>query len=637
MSVSQSGQSQELIIPQSISLSRPDVKVALFQFLFGEEDVVPGNHDIFWREFVNFVNLHPSFKSKLKTKLEGVPLYKINWKMTDNTAGIRYIWKYQTLLTPRYNTMASVYHDDLMKDLQVWLDDVDEDDGETNEEEDNEQFSIQRGNFRQDGARLPEGWEWRRDLNGRTLYIDHNNQVTTFQRPDLASVFTVNSRPTELLYRRVVSSEDDSQWVGTPTAPYDNEDIVTATAPTEDDGEDGPEAGLPEGWEMKYTVSGLVFYVDHNTRTTSWDRPGLTDSQQGNSPAEQLQREESLELEPLPQGWEEKMTESGKVYFVDHNKMETTWEDPRFGAGPGKCPDYSAQYKRKVELLMNKLETKKCSFKTEIKVRRNMIVEDSFREIEKVKNNKILKSKLWIEFAGEKGLDYGGVSREWFQLVSTKLFNPYYGLFEYSANDVYTLQINPDSGLCNEHHLQFFHFIGRIVGMAIFHKKLINGFFIRPFYSMMLGEFIIIMIIISFNIFPLTGKKICLSDMQYVDEFYYNSLVNILDNDPQDYGMTFQLSYTRLGETVYEDLVPGGEEVPVTNNNKLEYIDKVVEWRFVSRVRVSQISVYCYSTTKSLSTINNLRDKWTPSWRASRTSFPGLTSRALMKESWSFS
>ena len=145
------------------------------------------------------------------------------------------------------------------------------------------------------------------------------------------------------------------------------------------------------------------------------------------------------------------------------------------------------------------------------------------------------------------------------------------------------------------------------------------------------------MIIISFNIFPLTGKKICLSDMQYVDEFYYNSLVNILDNDPQDYGMTFQLSYTRLGETVYEDLVPGGEEVPVTNNNKLEYIDKVVEWRFVSRVRVSQISVDCYSTTKSSSTINNLRNKWTPSWRASRTSFPGLTSRALMKESWSFS
>ena len=76
--------------------------------------------------------------------------------------------------------------------------------------------------------------------------------------------------------------------------------------------------------------------------------------------------------------------------------------------------------------------------------------------------------------------------------------------------------------------------------------------------------------------------------MQYVDEFYYNSLLHILDNDPQDLEMTFQVSYTRLGETVYEDLVPRGEEIAVTNTNKLEYIDKVVEWRFVSRVKVSQ-------------------------------------------------
>ena len=88
----------------------------------------------------------------------------------------------------------------------------------------------------------------------------------------------------------------------------------------------------------------------------------------------------------------------------------------------------------------------------------------------------------------------------------------------------------------------------------------------------------------------MTGKKICLEDMQYVDEFYYNSLLHILDNDPQDLEMTFQVSYTRLGQTVYEDLVPRGEEIAVTNTNKLEYIDKVVEWRFVSRVKVSQIS-----------------------------------------------
>ena len=58
-----------------------------------------------------------------------------------------------------------------------------------------------------------------------------------------------------------------------------------------------------------------------------------------------------------------------------------------------------------------------------------------------------MRSKLWIIFDGEAGLDYGGLAREWFQQVSKEMFNPYYGLFEYSAVDNYTLQINPNSGM----------------------------------------------------------------------------------------------------------------------------------------------------------------------------------------------
>ena len=54
--------------------------------------------------------------------------------------------------------------------------------------------------------------------------------------------------------------------------------------------------------------------------------------------------------------------------------------------------------------------------------------------------------KFFAEFDGEIGLDYGGVAREWFYLLSKEMFNPYYGLFEYSATDNYTLQINPNSG-----------------------------------------------------------------------------------------------------------------------------------------------------------------------------------------------
>lgn len=69
----------------------------------------------------------------------------------------------------------------------------------------------------------------------------------------------------------------------------------------------------------------------------------------------------------------------------------------------------------------------------EMKLHRNNIFEESYRRIMSVKRPDVLKARLWIEFESEKGLDYGGVAREWFFLLSKEMFNPYYGLFEYSA------------------------------------------------------------------------------------------------------------------------------------------------------------------------------------------------------------
>ena len=130
------------------------------------------------------------------------------------------------------------------------------------------------------------------------------------------------------------------------------------------------------------------------------------------------------------------------------------------------------------------------------------------------------------------GLDYGGVAREWFYLLSKEMFNPYYGLFEYSATDNYTLQINPNSGVCNEDHLLYFKFIGRVAGMAVYHGKLLDGFFIRPFYKMMLG------------------KSIELKDMESVDTEYFNSLIWIRENDPSELELTFQVDKLECEEVV---------------------------------------------------------------------------------------
>lgn len=37
---------------------------------------------------------------------------------------------------------------------------------------------------------------------------------------------------------------------------------------------------LPPGWQMAYTAQGQVYYVDHNTQTTSWTPPAMPQQQQ---------------------------------------------------------------------------------------------------------------------------------------------------------------------------------------------------------------------------------------------------------------------------------------------------------------------------------------------------------------------
>jgi len=330
--------------------------------------------------------------------------------------------------------------------------------------------------------------------------------------------------------------------------------------------------GLPSGWTMQVAPNGRVFFIDHISKKTTWVDPRNSRPSPLPSQSNVPNRRHQDDLGPLPEGWEERVHTDGRIFFIDHNTRITQWEDPRISNPQiaGQAVPYSRDYKRKYEYLKQQLKKpSNVPNKIEIKVRRNTILEDSYRQVHSIPSNKVdtLKTKLWIEFDGEVGLDYGGVAREWFYLLSKEMFNPYYGLFEYSATDNYTLQINPNSGVCNEDHLLYFKFIGRVAGMAVYHGKLLDGFFIRPFYKMMLG------------------KPIELKDMESVDTEYFNSLIWIKENDPSELELAFQVDEENFGQTVSIELRPGGKETRVTNENKDEYIQLVIEWRFINRVR----------------------------------------------------
>ncbi|CAK1550251.1 unnamed protein product [Leptosia nina] len=359
-----------------------------------------------------------------------------------------------------------------------------------------------------------------------------------------------------------MSSEDESDGSSESTRSSSASSTQSQNLPNSD--------GLPLGWSMQRAPNGRIFFIDHNNKTTTWVDPRTGCASSLPSAVQASAGAEADELGPLPEGWEERVHTDARIFFIDHNTRTTQWEDPRLSnpqiAGP--AVPYSRDYKRKYEYLKSQLrKPSNVPNKFEIKVRRNSILEDSYRIISSVSRVDLLKTKLWVEFESEVGLDYGGLAREWFFLLSKEMFNPYYGLFEYSAMDNYTLQINPNSGVCNEEHLNYFKFIGRVAGMAVYHGKLLDAFFIRPFYKMMLG------------------KPIDLQDMESVDLEYYNSLMWIRDNDPSELYLTFAVDEEQFGKTYQRELKPNGANISVDDENKDEYIKSVIEWRFVRRVQ----------------------------------------------------
>ncbi|XP_057204750.1 E3 ubiquitin-protein ligase NEDD4-like [Triplophysa rosa] len=403
-------------------------------------------------------------------------------------------------------------------------------------------------------AGLPPGWEEKKDSKGRIYYVNHNSRTTTWTRPLIQLIQPAS----ETVAGNTLTPSQNASGYAPPLLSPDVSPQHTHT----------PEhTGLiPPGWEIRSAPNGRPFFIDHNTKTTTWDDPRL-------KVPLQMRRRVSLDptdLGPLPPGWEERVHSDGRIFYIDHNTKNTQWEDPRLqnSAITGPAVPYSRDYKQKYDYFRKKLKKPSdIPNRFELNVRRNAVLEDSYRRILSVKRPDLLKARLWVEFEGEKGLDYGGVAREWFFLISKEMFNPYYGLFEYSATDNYTLQINPNSGLCNEDHLSYFNIIGRVAGMAVYHGKLLDAFFIRPFYKMMLQ------------------KLITLQDMESVDSEYFNSLKWILENDPTDLDLRFTIDEELFGQTHQHELKPGGAEIVIDDSNKKEYIHLVIQWRFVDRIQ----------------------------------------------------
>ncbi|XP_072535486.1 E3 ubiquitin-protein ligase HECW1 isoform X2 [Salminus brasiliensis] len=425
---------------------------------------------------------------------------------------------------------------------------------------------------------LPRGWEIKTDPQGKSFFVDHNSRATTFIDPRIP--FQNGRLPNHLTHRQHLQrlrsysageASDVSRSRGASLMARPGNSLVAAI-------------------RSQYQHDSVP--LAYNEKIVAFLRqPNILEMLQERQPS--LARNHTLREKihyirtEGPQGVEKLSCDADVVmllslfeeeimsYIPTHPFHPSLSFSPR--CSPGSSPQNSpglqrarapAPYRRDFEAKLRnfyrKLEAKgygQGPGKIKLIIRREHLLEGTFNQVMAYSRKELQRNKLYITFVGEEGLDYSGPSREFFFLLSQELFNPYYGLFEYSANDTYTVQISPMSAFV-ENHLEWFRFSGRILGLALIHQYLLDAFFTRPFYKALLR------------------LATDLSDLEYLDEEFHQSLQWMKDNDITDIlDLTFTVNEEVFGQVTERELKSGGSNIQVTEKNKKEYIERMAKWR----------------------------------------------------------
>uniref|UniRef100_A0A8B9JM04 HECT-type E3 ubiquitin transferase n=1 Tax=Astyanax mexicanus TaxID=7994 RepID=A0A8B9JM04_ASTMX len=398
---------------------------------------------------------------------------------------------------------------------------------------------------------LPRGWEMKHDHTGKAFFVDHNCRATTFIDPRLP---LQSSRSSGLLAHRQHLTRQRSHSAGevgesrSPSPPIQPQTSSTFSGSSRNQYQDL----VPVAYNEKI----VAFLRQPNILEILQERqPELVRNHSLKEKVQFIRNEGASGLARLSSDADLVMLlslfeEEVMSYVPPHALLHSSYGHGSPQGSPGtsranaRAPaPYKRDFEAKLRNFYRKMETKgygQGPGKVKLIIRRDHLLEDAFNQIMCYSRKDLQRSKLYVSFVGEEGLDYSGPSREFFFLVSRELFNPYYGLFEYSANDTYTVQISPMSAFVDNHH-EWFRFSGRILVLILRYSTV---------------------------------------DLEFLDEEFHQSLQWMKDNDIEDMlDLTFTVNEEVFGQITERELKPGGAGVPVSEKNKKEYIERMVKWR----------------------------------------------------------
>ncbi|KAI8991416.1 hypothetical protein BDF20DRAFT_42031 [Mycotypha africana] len=190
-----------------------------------------------------------------------------------------------------------------------------------------------------------------------------------------------------------------------------------------------------------------------------------------------------------------------------------------------------------------------------LRVSRHNLIEDSLRQL--AQNESDLKKSLRIEFVGEEGVDAGGLRKEWFLLLVRSLFDPQYSMFTFFESNL--CWFNPVSFETED---QFF-LVGVVLGLAIYNSTILDVHLPTACYKKLLN------------------LPVGLSDLKSFRPALARGLESLLvfEGDVENtFCRSFVAEVEAFGERQCVPLVPNGDQIMVTQENKQEFVSIYVDF-----------------------------------------------------------
>uniref|UniRef100_A0A2I3M8D3 E3 ubiquitin-protein ligase n=2 Tax=Cercopithecinae TaxID=9528 RepID=A0A2I3M8D3_PAPAN len=338
------------------------------------------------------------------------------------------------------------------------------------------------------------------------------------------------------------------------------------------------QAPLPPGWEQRVDQHGRVYYVDHVEKRTTWDRP-----------------------EPLPPGWERRVDNMGRIYYVDHFTRTTTWQRPTLE---------SVRNYEQWQLQRSQLQGAMQQFNQRfIYGNQDLFATSQSKEFDPLgplppgwekrtdSNGRVYfvnhntRITQWEDPRSQGQLNEKPLPEGWemrFTVDGIAYFVDH--------NRRTTTYIDPRTGksaLDNgpqiayvrdfKAKVQYFRFwcqqlaMPQHIKITVTRKTLFEDSFQQALFH---GKIIDTSFSLPFYK-RILSKPVGLKDLESIDPEFYNSLIWVKENNIEECGLEMYFSVDKeiLGEIKSHDLKPNGGNILVTEENKEEYIRMVAEWR----------------------------------------------------------